>query len=131
MIALPANGEIGQPVVLGFAAAGADGDVPAGGARHLAGAHGLAQAADLVDLEQQRVGGLGVDSALDALRVGAQKVISQCQCAGAQRLAQRRPVRPIVLGQAILHTDDRIVAHPAINLGDHALAVEGLIDQLI
>src|SRR4051812_2173606 len=31
LLAAPADGEIGEPVVLGLAAAGADGDVPVGG----------------------------------------------------------------------------------------------------
>src|SRR4051812_19078275 len=50
LVAGPADGEVGEPVVFGFAAAGAEGDFPVRGLGEFEGFGGFGEGADLVDL---------------------------------------------------------------------------------
>ena len=65
--AVGGHGEVGDGRVLGLARAVADHRGVAGARGHLDGVEGLGQRADLVDLDQDRVG----DALLDALAAGA------------------------------------------------------------
>jgi hypothetical protein len=65
----------------------------------------LGQRADLVDLDEQGVGGLGVDAALEPLRVGDEEVVADDLDAAAQLLGQRLPAVPVVLGERVLDRD--------------------------
>ena len=63
--------QVGQPVVFRFATARADHHLPARVAREAQGLRGLRQRANLVDLQQQRIGAFPGDGAADSLRVRA------------------------------------------------------------
>ncbi len=79
--------------------------------RHVHGGKRLGQGADLVDLDQQRIGAAAFDALGQTGGVGDEKIIAHQLNLAAQRLGQRLPSLPIILGTAILDGDDRIVAH--------------------
>ena len=80
----------------------------AGAMRHIDGGEGLGQRADLVDLDQDRIGDAFSDAARKAGRIGDEKVVTHELAARAQLLRQQLPSLPIVLGHAVLDGDDGV-----------------------
>merc|ERR1719411_991394 len=80
---------------------------PALGLSHVVSLDGLSHAADLVNLEQEPVAGLLLDSGRNSLWVGDQEVVSHDLdlCAGSQLGV---PL-PVILVKGILNTDNRVV----------------------
>ena len=71
-----AYGEVGDEGVFGFAGAVADDAGVAEAAGQFDGFEGLGDGADLVDLDQDGVGDLLLDSLLEALGVGDEEVVA-------------------------------------------------------
>ena len=80
---------------------------PALGLGHVVSLDGLSHAADLVNLEQEPVAGLLLDSGGDPLGIGDQEIISHDLdlCAGGQLCVSL----PVILVKGVLNTDDRVV----------------------
>ena len=78
------------------------------------GAERLGQRADLVDLDQQRVRGLGLDAAPQPLRVGHEQVITDDLHPAAQARGQLLPAVPVVLAERVFERDDRVGVEPAL-----------------
>jgi hypothetical protein len=76
--------------------------------RHIDGVQRLGQRADLVDLDQQRVGQPLLDPHRQALGVGDEQVVAHQLDLVADLVGQQLPALEIVLGHAILDRDDRI-----------------------
>jgi hypothetical protein len=73
----------------------------------------LGQRADLVHLQQQGRAAAAGDGHLDPPGVRAEEVVAEHQGRRADRLLQRRPVAPVLLGQRVLDADDRVLrTHP-------------------
>ena len=64
---------------------------------HLDGLKSLGQGADLVDLDQQGVGGTELDALGEALRVGDEEVVADELDLVADLVGQGLPVVPLVL----------------------------------
>ena len=74
-------------------------DSPARLLRQLHSVNGLRHGADLVHLQQQRVAGPHLGSLLDANGVGHGQIISHDLNVLANRLSERGPAFPIILGR--------------------------------
>ncbi len=73
---------------------------------------GFAERADLVELDEDRVGRALVDTALQALDIRHEEVVAHELDAIARALVERRPAGPVVLGHAVLDRDDRVGGDP-------------------
>lgn len=131
MVAVPAGGEVGKPVILRLATAGADGDVPAGGAGEFKGPGGFGEGADLIDLEEQGVGGAGVHGTADAFGTGAEEVVAEDEASVAEPVEETGPVVPVVLGEAVFKADDGVPFGPSGEPVDHGGAVEGRAVEVV
>ena len=60
------------------------------------------QRADLIDLDQHGVGDAALDALGDDLRVGDEQIVADQLDPTAQRLGERAPAIPVVLGHAVL-----------------------------
>src|SRR5581483_6210774 len=107
------HGQIGDRGVFRLARAMRDDRCPAGALGHLDGIECLSERTDLVELDQDDVGGPLANGTLQAPGIGHQQVIAHELHTVAQPGAQLRPPLPIILGQAILERDDRILVTPA------------------
>src|SRR5256885_6115834 len=70
------DGEVGDKGVFGFAAAVRNDGVVSGFARKFDGVNGFRNAADLIELDENRVGNAFVDAAGETLRVGDEKIVA-------------------------------------------------------
>src|SRR5271154_5745092 len=96
--------------------------------RHLDSFDGLADTADLIQLDQNGVGDSFGDAARENLRVGDEGVVTDELNFPAQLLGDELPTVPIVFGEAVFDRDDRILADPVGPEGDHLFgAARGLI----
>mmetsp|Transcript_81542 Transcript_81542/g.226847 ORF Transcript_81542/g.226847 Transcript_81542/m.226847 type:complete len:508 (+) Transcript_81542:825-2348(+) len=112
-----ANGDVGNGVVLGLARAVRDDRGVAGALGHLDGGEGLGQCADLVDLDQDRVGDALVDAFLQDLGVGDEEVVTHQLHLAAQHLGDVLPAVPVAFGHAVFDRDDGVFVDPG---GQHA-----------
>jgi hypothetical protein len=78
--------------------------------RHLHRLQRLGQRADLVDLHQDRVGDALLDAVGEALRVGDEQIVADQLHLAADRVGERLPAVPIVLGHAVFDGDDGVPA---------------------
>src|SRR6266545_951913 len=104
--------EIGNGHVFGFTRPMRD---DGGITRFLGQVHGLqclCQTADLVDLDENRVGDSGIDASLESISVRDKQVIAYQLDLFSQRLGDHPPSFPVVLCEAILDGDNRILVHP-------------------
>src|SRR3972149_2366162 len=106
------HGQVGDGGVLRLAAAVRDHTRPAGPPRLVDGGQRLGQRADLVELDQHRVGRLLAYAAADALHVGHEDVVAHQLQLGAQARRERAPAAPVLLRHPVLDGDDRIAAWP-------------------
>ena len=88
-----------------------DGGV-AGALGHLDGGEGFGQRADLVDLDQDRVGDALVDAFLQDLGVGDEQVVADQLHLLAQAVGQVLPAVPVALVHAVFDADDRVLVAP-------------------
>ena len=105
---------------------GHDGGV-AGAVGHLDGVQGLGQGADLVDLDEDGVGDLVLQTHLQALGVGDEEVVAHQLHAVTQSLGQHLPALDVVLAHAVLHGDDGVVVGELLPHVDHLLLGHGLL----
>ena len=94
--------------------------------RHLDRLKGFRQGADLVDLDQDRVGNTFRDAAAQPLRIGDEQIVADELHLAAQFLGQCRPTAPIVLIHAVFDRQDRIARHEICEIADHAVGIERL-----
>ena len=98
------DGDVGDRGVLGFAGAvRGDGRV-AGAVGHLDGVERLGERADLVDLDEDRVGGAELDALFEVLDVGDEEVVADELALAADGLGEGHPAVPVVLGHADFYT---------------------------
>ena len=106
--AVGGDGEIGDGGIFRLARAVRHHRGVAGLVRHLDGGQRLGQRADLVDLDQDRIG----DAVLDALRqpldIGDEQIVADELDLVADQVGDDLPALPIVLGHAVLDRDDGI-----------------------
>ena len=95
---------------------------PAGAVASLDRFNRLGQRADLVELDQQGIGGFLADGPAHALRVGDQQVIADNLQAVAQQFDHQLPAFPVILSQAVFDGDDRVLVDPVLPEFDHLLA---------
>ena len=85
----------------------------------------LGEGPDLVDLDQDGVGGCRLDAAGQSLAVGDEQVVAHQLRSRPQRGGQLRPAVPVLLGHAVLHRHDGIGVAELPELVDHLIGVEG------
>ena len=87
---------------------------PSGGLRHANRGARLRERADLIQFHEHGVGRPFRDPAFDALRIRREKVVADQLRAVAKTLGKQRPALPIVLHEAVLDADDRILPNPLL-----------------
>ena len=87
--------------------------------RHLDRLQRLSQGADLIELNENRISCLFLDTAFKPLCIRHEQVVANQLYAIAQALPQELPTLPVVLAQAILDGDDRILGDPLCVEVDH------------
>src|SRR5690606_37851611 len=111
--------------VFGFAGAVRDdGGIP-GTLGHFNGGEGFGERADLVDLDQDRVGNTLVDSLLQDLGVGNEQVIAHQLHFLAQLVGQQLPAIPVVFGHAVFNADNGVFVAPGGQQVGEILGAEG------
>ena len=111
--------EVGDGRVLGLAAPVAHHAGVAGAAGEGHAFEGLGEGADLVHLDQDRVGDPFVDPLGQDLRVGDEEVVADELDLGAEGLREVPPAVPVLLAEAVLDGDDGIGLHPLLVHRDH------------
>jgi len=101
------NGEIGHERVLGLARTVRDDIAPPGLPAKLDGPFRLAHRADLVELDQNGVGGLLFDAAFNEGGVSHEDVVADDLNAIALSRRLRRETRPIVLVEPVFNGNNR------------------------
>ncbi len=86
----------------------------AGVVRSLHSLQRLGQGADLVDLDQDGVGHAALDAVGQARGVGDEQIVAHELHLAAERLGQRLPAVPVVLGHAVLDGQDGETLHQAL-----------------
>ena len=79
----------------------------------------LGERADLVDLDQDRVGGAQLDALLKALGVGDEQVVAHQLHLVANATGELNPAVPVLLGHAVLDGDDGIGVDELLPVIDH------------
>src|SRR5258707_12710906 len=89
------------------------------------------QGADLVDLDQDRVGDPSLYALFETADVGDEEVVADKLNLAPEPVGQQLPSIPVVFGHAVLDADDRVSADPSLVEVDelqrgesHALARE-------
>ena len=103
------NNEVSDKVILGFTTAVGYHDAPAGFLWHVASLDGLSDWTNLVDLKQQSVAKLLINSVFDSLGVGNQKVITNDLNFAAYSVRELDVRVEIVLVKWILNRLDGII----------------------
>ncbi len=86
----------------------------AGGLGGVDGVQRLRQRADLVDLDEDRVGHAPVDAVLQTRHVGDEQVVAHQLDTPAQAVREQLPAVPIVLRHAVLDADDGVAPDPRL-----------------
>src|SRR5664280_2054395 len=86
----------------------ADHAAVAAAVRYVHGVQGLGQGADLVEIDQQRVGAALSDALQQPLRVGDEQVVADDLDARSQLVGQPLPAVPVALVERIFEGDDRV-----------------------
>src|SRR3954468_22383260 len=94
-----------------------------GGTRHLYRLERLAESPDLIDLDENRIGNAALDAAGKPLRVRHEQIVADELATIAKRLRELRPPIPIILGQAVLDGDDRVLTQPLGVERDHSVDI--------
>ncbi len=83
--------------------------------RHIDRGKGLAEGANLVDLDEDRIPNALFDPAIQDLDVGDKDVVANELALAADLVGEQLPARPVLLGHAVLDRQDRI---GALKLGE-------------
>ena len=108
MSAVGGNREIGDRGVFGLAAAVAHHDGVGVTVCQLDRVERLGERPDLVDLDEDRVGDCFVDTHLETTCVGDEQVVADQLTTVADRVGQRLPPGPVILGHSVFDRDHRI-----------------------
>ena len=96
---------------------------------------GFRDGADLVDLNEDGVGHLLVDSLLEALGVGDEEVVADELDAVADVFGEELPAVPVVFGEAVFDADDGVFVDPVLPEGGHLfggeLALVGFLEDVL
>ena len=109
----------------------ADGDPPAVGSCETVRCQGFRHGADLIDLQQQCIGGTRLNGPPNAAGIRAQQIVAHHQHPAAKAPRQLRPVRQIIFRQSVLDAHDGIVRRPALKLFNHARAAQFCFSEMI
>ena len=82
-------------------------------AAHLDSFQCFADRADLVHLDEDRIGNALFDATLQALSVGNEKVVAHKLYLSADQLGQILPALPVVLSESVFKRDNGILARPS------------------
>src|ERR1051326_6186047 len=82
--------------------------------RHLYRRHRLGQGANLVELNQDRVGSMLLNAPFQAGRIGDEQIITHKLYAITEALAQQFPAIPVILAQTIFDSDDGVFRDPLL-----------------
>src|SRR5688572_6652859 len=107
------DGEVGDEGVFGLAGAVRDDRGVAGVLGGADRVEGFGERPDLVDLDQDRVGDAAGDAALEAGGLGDEEVVADELAARAELVGERLPAGPVVLIEAVLDRDQRVLLGPA------------------
>lgn len=102
------NDEVTNKVVFSLTRAMADHNAPAGGLTHVGGLNRLGDSADLVDLQEQSVAKLLVNTSLDTGRVGNQKVVTNNLDTLVKLLGHFDVRCKVILVEGIFDRDNRV-----------------------
>ena len=116
--------EVRDGGVFGLAGAVADDGGPAGAASHFDRLEGLGDGADLVELDQDRVGGLLGDPLGEEVLVGDEQVVADELDLAADPGVELLPAGPVLFAEAVLEGDDRVLVDPLLPEVDHLAGVE-------
>ena len=108
-----ADGQIGQKIVFGLAAAGADDRAIAVFLASRSVRQRLGQRADLIHFDQDGVGDVFVDAAAEQFFVGRKQVVADQLHLVAEPGGELLPAGPIVFGQAVFDARDRKLCDPS------------------
>src|SRR5690349_10117522 len=86
----------------------------------------LRKRADLVDLDEKRIGDAATDPVAQPLRVGDEQIVPDELDIASEFARQLSPAFPIVLGHSVLDRHDRIAADEIGPIGDEPGGIEGL-----
>src|SRR5207244_7184743 len=100
--------EIGDRRILGFAGAVRENHTVPGAYRDLDGVERLAQRADLVDLDEQRVADTAGDALLEARGVRYKHIVADKLDLLPELAGQQFPTCPVVFRHAVLDRQDRV-----------------------
>src|SRR6266487_6238665 len=81
---------------------------------HLDHLQRLSQRTDLVELYQNGISRVFLNTALEPGRVGDEDIIADKLYTIAQPLIEQRPSLPIVFGQSIFKVDDGVLVYPPL-----------------
>src|SRR5579859_921522 len=125
----PAHGnrEISDERVLGFTRSVRNHVSPTGVAAHRNGLDRLGDGADLVQLDEHRIGRATLDALLDETRVGNVEIVAHDLYPIAAGCGLPAKAFPIVLGKAILDRNDRIDVNKAIVESEQLVAREDVV----
>ena len=120
------DGQVGDVVVLGFPGSVGGHDAPSVLLGKLDGIDGLTDASDLVDLEEEAVGGLLFDGLLDLDGVGHGQVITDDLDVFSDFGNDLGPVGPVILVKGVLDGDDGVLVDELLVEGDHFISGQNL-----
>ena len=92
--------------------------------RDIDGLQRFGQRADLVDLDQQRIGEALADPVPQTVGIGDEQIVAHQLDGVADPVGQRLPPCEIVFRHPVLDRADRIVAAQFVEIFGHALAIE-------
>ena len=110
---IQAHRDVRDRAVFRFARAVRDDGGVAGALRHFDRFERLRQRADLVHLDEDRVGDALLDAFLEDGGVGDEEVVAHELHALAQSVGQLLPAFPVAFGHAVFDRDDRVAVAPA------------------
>ena len=120
----PADGEVGEPAVLGLARARREHRGVAGVTSDLDNAASIAQRPHLIRLHEHRVGDATTDPPLEPLGRGDEQVVAEELNPVAEPARKQAPPFSIVLTERVLDRDDRVLVHPRCDLLDQLGSTE-------
>ena len=124
LAAVGGDGEVGDGAVFGLTGAVAEDGGVAVGLGQLHAVEGFGEGTDLVHLDEDRVGGAGIDALLEELGVGDEEIVAHQLYMAADGVGELLPRDPVALGAAVLDRDDRVLrGELAVEL-DHLVAGE-------